>query len=117
MTSDDMHLQALGNMATHYPLLKKINNDTLVKSTWHRLKPFSGAPEAIERLPNPIHGRGAHHFELGKHRQQFQNSLRSMGRHIVMRIFGLLQTVFAGLPESNTITGAETIRSHDGRRP
>jgi 2-haloacid dehalogenase len=50
MTSDDMHLQALGSMATHYPLLKKINNDTLVKSTWHRLKPFSGAPEAIERL-------------------------------------------------------------------
>ena len=50
MNSDDMHLQALAKMATNYPLLNKINNETLVKSTWHRLNAFAGAPEAINRL-------------------------------------------------------------------
>jgi 2-haloacid dehalogenase len=50
ITSDDMHLQALTNMAADYPLLDKIDNPALVKSTWHHLKPFPGAPEAIDRL-------------------------------------------------------------------
>jgi 2-haloacid dehalogenase len=50
MTSDDMHLQALANMAATYPLLNEIDNASLVESTWHHLKPFAGAPEAIDRL-------------------------------------------------------------------
>ena len=50
MNSDDMHLQALANMATDYPLLNHIDNASLVESTWHHLRPFAGAPEAIDRL-------------------------------------------------------------------
>lgn len=50
MNSDDMHLRALENMANHYPLLTAIDRMALVKSTWHRLKAFPGAPEAIDRL-------------------------------------------------------------------
>ena len=50
MTSDDMHLQALSNMASHFPLLGEIDNTYFVKQTWHHLKPFAGAPEAIDRL-------------------------------------------------------------------
>ena len=50
MTSDDMHLQALANMAGDYPLLDKIDNASLVESTWHHLRPFPGASEAIDRL-------------------------------------------------------------------
>ena len=50
MTSDDMHLQALANMTSDYPLLDKIDNASLVESTWHHLRPFPGAPEAIDRL-------------------------------------------------------------------
>ena len=50
MTSDDMHLRALANMTSNYPLLNKIDKASLIKSTWHHLKPFIGAPEAIERL-------------------------------------------------------------------
>lgn len=50
MTSDDMHLEALANMATDYPLLNRIDNAFLLESTWHHLKPFAGAPEAIDRL-------------------------------------------------------------------
>ena len=50
MTSDNMHLQALANMTSNYPLLNKIDKASLIKSTWHNLKPFIGAPEAIERL-------------------------------------------------------------------
>ena len=49
MTSDDMHLQALANMAADYPLLNKIDNPALVESTWHHLKPFPGAPQAFCR--------------------------------------------------------------------
>ena len=50
MNSDDMHLRALANMMSNYPLLNKIDKASLIKSTWHQLKPFIGAPEAIERL-------------------------------------------------------------------
>lgn len=45
-----MHLRALDNMANHYPLLATIDRMALVKSTWHSLKTFAGAPEAIDRL-------------------------------------------------------------------
>jgi 2-haloacid dehalogenase len=50
MNSDDMHLRALDSMASHYPLLTSIDRMALVKSTWHHLKTFAGAPEAIDRL-------------------------------------------------------------------
>ena len=50
MNADDMHLQALANMAPDYPLLNRVDNASLVKSAWHHLKPFPGAPEAIDRL-------------------------------------------------------------------
>ena len=50
MNSDDMHFQALANMATDYPILNKIDNAALVESTWHHLKPFAGAAEAMDRL-------------------------------------------------------------------
>ena len=50
INSDDMHLRALENMVCEYPLLKNIDKPTLVKTTWHRLKAFSGAAEAINRL-------------------------------------------------------------------
>jgi 2-haloacid dehalogenase len=50
MNADDMHLQALANMTTGYPLLNRIDNASLVKSTWHHLQPFPGAPQAIDRL-------------------------------------------------------------------
>jgi len=47
LTSDDMHLQALANMAIDYPLLHQIDNASLVVSTWHHLKPFPSAPKAV----------------------------------------------------------------------
>ncbi len=50
INSDDMHLQALENMAAEFPLLKTIDTTSLVRSTWHHLQAFPGAPEAIERL-------------------------------------------------------------------
>jgi len=50
MNSDDMHLRALENMTNNYPLLTTFDHMALVKSTWHRLKSFAGAPEAIDRL-------------------------------------------------------------------
>ena len=50
MNSDDMHLRALENMAVDYPLLKSIDNAALSRSTWHHLKVFAGASEAISRL-------------------------------------------------------------------
>ena len=50
MNSDHMHLRALDNMAGNYPLLETIDPMALIKSTWHRLKAFAGAPEAIDRL-------------------------------------------------------------------
>lgn len=48
--SDDMHLRALENLTGKYPLLAAIDRMSLVKSTWHHLKIFDGAPEAINRL-------------------------------------------------------------------
>jgi 2-haloacid dehalogenase len=50
MNADDMHLTALENLADRYPLLAAIDRKALVKSTWHRLRAFPGAPEAIDRL-------------------------------------------------------------------
>jgi len=50
MNADEMHLRALDAMAEKYHLLTGIDRGALVKSTWHRLKAFSGAPEAIARL-------------------------------------------------------------------
>jgi 2-haloacid dehalogenase len=50
INSDDMHLRALENLSTTYPLLTTIDRMSLVKSTWHHLKTFSGASEAINRL-------------------------------------------------------------------
>ncbi|MBK5226233.1 MAG: HAD hydrolase-like protein [Thermoleophilia bacterium] len=50
INSDDMHLLALDNLTNSYPLLTTIDCMSLVKSTWHHLKPFAGAPEAINRL-------------------------------------------------------------------
>lgn len=50
MNSDDMHLRALENMAANYPMLMSVDNAALTRTTWHRLKAFAGAPEAINRL-------------------------------------------------------------------
>ena len=50
MNSDEMHLRALENLATRYPLLDVIDRWELVTSTWHHLKVFEGAPETIIRL-------------------------------------------------------------------
>ena len=102
MNSDDMHLRALANMTSNYPLLDKIDKASLIKSTWHHLKPFIGAPEAIERLRTKYTVVCAHYLELGEHRQQFQKSPGSMGRHPVVRVFRLLQALTTGLPESDT---------------
>ena len=50
MNADGMHLMALENLAEKYPLLSDIDGTSLVKSTWHHLNAFAGAPEAIDRL-------------------------------------------------------------------
>jgi len=50
MNADEMHLRALDSMTDRYPLLSDIDGRTLVKSTWHRLKAFPGAPQAVARL-------------------------------------------------------------------
>jgi 2-haloacid dehalogenase len=50
MNADGMHLMALDNLTAKYPLLSDIDRTSLVKSTWHHLNPFAGAPEAINRL-------------------------------------------------------------------
>ena len=50
INSDDMHLRALENLTDSYPLLTTIDRMSLVESTWHHLKVFAGAPEAISRL-------------------------------------------------------------------
>ena len=50
INSDEMHLRALENLTNTYPLLTTIDCMSLVKSTWHSLKAFAGAPEAIDRL-------------------------------------------------------------------
>jgi|TARA_B100000809_G_scaffold258379_1_gene301495 2-haloacid dehalogenase len=48
--ADAMHLHALENLTGSYPLLTTIDRMALVKSTWHHLKVFAGAAEAINRL-------------------------------------------------------------------
>jgi 2-haloacid dehalogenase len=50
INSDEMHLRALQHLTSAYPLLAAIDQPSLVRSTWHHLNAFSGAPEAIERL-------------------------------------------------------------------
>jgi len=50
MNSDEMHLQALEHLKNNYPLLNHVDCLSLVKSTWHHLKVFTGAAEAINRL-------------------------------------------------------------------
>jgi len=50
VNADDMHLRALDTLTSRYPLLTTIDRMSLVKSTWHHLKAFAGAPEAINRL-------------------------------------------------------------------
>jgi len=50
MSADGMHLRALENLTGKYPLLAAIDRLSLVKSTWHHLKAFAGAPAAINRL-------------------------------------------------------------------
>jgi 2-haloacid dehalogenase len=50
INSDEMHLRALKNLSNSYPLLNTIDCEALVKSTWHQLKAFTGASEAINRL-------------------------------------------------------------------
>ena len=50
MNADGMHLRALENLTDKYPLLSNIDRMSLVKSTWHHLKAFAGAPAAINRL-------------------------------------------------------------------
>lgn len=50
INSDAMHLQALKNLANTYPILNTIDRTALVRTTWHHLKVFAGAPEAINRL-------------------------------------------------------------------
>ena len=52
INSDSMHLRALENMAADYPIIRSIDREALVRSTWHRLNIFEGAPEAIDRLRN-----------------------------------------------------------------
>jgi 2-haloacid dehalogenase len=50
MNSDEMHLRALENMLFKFPIIADINPHILVRSTWHHLKTFSGATEAINQL-------------------------------------------------------------------
>jgi len=50
MSADGMHLRALENLTGKYPLLAATDRLSLVKSTWHHLKAFAGAPAAINRL-------------------------------------------------------------------
>lgn len=50
MNSDNMHLMALEEMTSRFPLINDIDKEGLIKSTWHKLDVFPGAPEAIERL-------------------------------------------------------------------
>jgi 2-haloacid dehalogenase len=50
MNADGMHLRALDNLSEKYPLLSTIDRMSLVKSTWHQLNAFAGAPQAIDRL-------------------------------------------------------------------
>lgn len=50
INSDVMHLKALESLIEKYPVLAEIDRMALVRSTWHHLKAFEGAPEAITRL-------------------------------------------------------------------
>jgi len=52
INSDGMHLRALENLVDRYRLLKSIDRMSLVISTWHHLKVFNGAVEAVTRLRN-----------------------------------------------------------------
>ncbi|MBU1044598.1 MAG: hypothetical protein KJ915_09425 [Candidatus Omnitrophica bacterium] len=56
INSDDMHLRALDSLTNSYPFLTLIDRMSLVKSTWHNLKAFAGAPEAISRLRSKYTG-------------------------------------------------------------
>lgn len=49
INSNQMQLQALENLSAAYPLLADIDRISLVKSTWHNMNAFAGAPEAINR--------------------------------------------------------------------
>jgi 2-haloacid dehalogenase len=50
MNADGMHVRALENLSNKYSLLNNIDRMALVKSTWHHLIAFAGAPAAINRL-------------------------------------------------------------------
>jgi len=50
INSNQMQLQALENLVATYPLLAAVDRASLVKSTWHNMNVFAGAPEAINRL-------------------------------------------------------------------
>ena len=50
MNSDDMNLRALDSLTERYPLLAAIDRPSLVRATWHHLRAFAGAAEAIGRL-------------------------------------------------------------------
>lgn len=50
MSADVMHLQALDEMVDEFQLLGDIEGRALVRATWHRLRPFPGSAEAIDRL-------------------------------------------------------------------
>lgn len=50
LDSCEMQEQALENLSATYPLLASIDRPALVQSTWHRMNPFPGAAEAINRM-------------------------------------------------------------------
>ena len=50
MNTDEINRRALDNLMESYPLLATIDRMSLAKATWHHLKVFPGAPDAINRL-------------------------------------------------------------------
>ncbi len=50
INSDGMHLRALASLEGKYPILAKIDHEDFVRETWHSLKAFPGAAQAINRL-------------------------------------------------------------------
>lgn len=50
MNADMMHLLALEELAARYPLLRAVDLNRLIIDTWHNLRPFPGAAEAMTRL-------------------------------------------------------------------
>ncbi|MCB2216081.1 MAG: HAD hydrolase-like protein [Desulfobulbaceae bacterium] len=50
INADSMLLQALDHLTARYPLLGEIDRAVLVTSTWHNMRAFTGAAEAINRL-------------------------------------------------------------------